>query len=828
MTVGTPLYQLKNRTDEFQSQLNTGFFESDGRYDGFGRYFAARIYPYTWGKAYYDRLGSGDRAFHNLTPNEHTEVMVNDAVFGLQEKTFGTTDPYKDRAMLLPTLCMAGDLTSSAGDIETSDFLPDGKASNLSNQTALCDSDLIDQDGELPDPPTVQDIVLTMLEDNVETDVEIQAHPFADVAYMQMASGMNIKEVEAEFDKKLLKSDRFNDYYLDSYFSDQVENGEIADNLGNYDEKVMSGIRGMYDSAEDRDEIKEVIEDIYNVEIHTQENGPFKDNMLPVPSPPEKWAQNPGNWSGPINVTYYASSSPADADVSINIDSNNENIEFDSQNLAKIDIKYKNSINVKAEWKHKDENRSSHTYWDRGNNITYNSNYEITGDFVSDTIAVERGSRRIQSLFEEDVWDEEYKTVQNFKDIETKAVRETFDLSSTSVESQELELEHEIESSSHSIITESDFDEVVPYSPNPDIDVEPRDKGELYKWALSELNQTHHEVVTSTEPHQTDLWNMIEKPSPLKKVKKNVSRLEGKLVYQNVSEPYDNTADLLRAEVRKQYFENTYDNIEQINGWHDDTLGESNAILNGLLGGLLDTSNDLLGGPMNFVDQMMDPETRPEDARASLEDSPLLEDVNYQVEASPTYLSLETVNRTDVPAVRPAGDDALAINNINETNHTPLGAGYFNGVGHPGFPLMPWPSLFYLQLDAYYLEVQGEYARFEVRANSGDPTSSSEMTYVREDTDVTIETPTWAEEKELTVGSVEPISFDNNLVIPIVVPSPQLMAKGSLGVGDTWRYKSSKSPRQECSTTWNNVGASFNGGNKNNCIAKEASDSLPV
>jgi len=158
------------------------------------------------GKAYYDRLASGDRAFHNLTPNEHTEVMVNDAVFGLQEKTFGTTDPYKDRAMLLPTLCMAGDLASSAGDIETSDFLPDGEASALSNRTNLCDSDLIDQEGELPDPPTVQDIVLTMLEDNVETDVEIQAHPFADVAYMQMVAGMNMDRVESEFNGRLKNS----------------------------------------------------------------------------------------------------------------------------------------------------------------------------------------------------------------------------------------------------------------------------------------------------------------------------------------------------------------------------------------------------------------------------------------------------------------------------------------------------------------------------------------------------------------------------------------------------------------------------------------------
>jgi len=94
----------------------------------------------------------------------------------------------------------------------------------------------------------------------------------------------------------------------------------------------------------------------------------------------------------------------------------------------------------------------------------------------------------------------------------------------------------------------------------------------------AELNQTHYEAMTTVEPHQTDLWNMVEKPSPLKEVKRNVSSLEGELVYQNVSEPYDNTADLLRTEVRKQYFENTYDNIDRISGWHDDTVGESNAI----------------------------------------------------------------------------------------------------------------------------------------------------------------------------------------------------------------------------------------------------------
>jgi hypothetical protein len=831
VTVGTPLYQLKNRTDEFQSQLNTGFFESDGQYDGFGRYFAARMYPYAWGKAYYDRLASGDRAFHNLTPNEHTEVMVNDAVFGLQEKTFGTTDPYKDRAMLLPTLCMAGDLASSAGDIETSDFLPDGEASTLSNRTNLCDSDLIDQEGKLPDPPTVQDIVLTMLEDNVETDVEIQAHPFADVAYMQMVAGMNMDRVESEFNGRLKNSNQFSKAYLESYYSDRLNNQGIADRVGNLrddDSGVMERIERVFTNEyPGSDQISNSIDDIYQAEIKSTESRLFRYDNLPEPLPPSEWSQNPKNWSGPTNRTYHAGISSEDADASINIISEEDDTSFDNRDLARITIDYKNSIGVRTEWEHEDGNNSSRTRWNWKDNITYSASYEITGDFISDDIEAERETRGIQSLFKTNSWSEEYSPVWNFRNIETKAVKEIFNLSSTSVQSQERELERKIESSSESIITAGDFDKAIPYFSSPNIDVKPRNEDELYQWALAELNQTHYEAMTTVEPHQTDLWNMVEKPSPLKEVKRNVSSLEGELVYQNVSEPYDNTADLLRTEVRKQYFENTYDNIDRISGWHDDTVGESNAILNDLLGGLLDTSNDLLGGPMNFVDQMMDPETRPEDARASLEDSPLMEDVNYQVEASPTYLSLETVNRTDVPAVRPEGADALSIDNINETDHSPLGAGYFDGVGHPGFPLMPWPSLFYLQLDAYYLAIQGEYARFEVRANSGDPTSTSGMTYVRQDTDVAIDTPSWAKKDELVAGSVEPISFDNNLVIPIVVPSPQLLAKGSPGVGDTWRYKTSNSPQEDCSVAWNSTGPSFET-NSNECISDKATGSLPV
>ncbi|MFB1065796.1 hypothetical protein [Natrinema sp. H-ect4] len=631
-----------------------------------------------------------------------------------------------------------------------------------------------------------------------------------------------MEQVESEFNDSLMKTNRFDKDYLISYYSDSLNNQDIADRVGNLRDDnggVMGDIEEEFlSSAPQQDILSKSIEDVYSADITTAEIGPNKHTGLPDPTPPSEWAQNPNNWSGPVNITYHAGISPAEAEVSIHTVSDNGDTGFDNRDLAEVSISYKNSIGVEAEWEHEEENRSSYISWDWEENATYSASYEISGNFVSDDLAVDHESRGIQSLIEEDTWKEGYSVVDNFKDVETRAVRKTFDLSSTSVQSQEQELERKIEQSSHSIITENDFERAIPYSSDPDIHVKPRNEKELYEWVLSKLNQTHYEIITTVEPHQTDLWNMVEKPSPLDRVEGNIRQKEYQLVYQNTSVPYENTADLLRSEVRKRYFENTYNNIDLISGWHDETLGESSGVLNDLLGGFLDTSNDLLGGPMNFIDQMMDPETRPEDAQASLKNSPLMDDVKYQVEASPTYLSLETVNRTDIPAVRPKDGNTLGISNINETKHTPMGAGYLNSVGHPGFPLMPWPSLFYLQLDAYYLEVQGEYARFEVRSNSGDPTNTGEMAYVRQNLNVAIDTPPWAKADELAVGSVESISFDNTLVIPIVVPSPQLIAKGSPGVGDTWRYKKSNSPQEECTVGWNNTGPNPDTTNTN-CIS---------
>ncbi|WP_440767345.1 DUF7286 family protein [Natronorubrum sp. DTA7] len=830
VSVGTNALELHDRTNEFEEQLETGFFEAEEFYDGFGRYFAARMYPYVWGKAYYDRLVSSDRTFHNLTPNEHTEVMANDAVFALQEASFGTADPYEDRATFLPTVCMANDLASQAGDIDLDELLGEQLGDEINESDGLCGSDLVDTEGEIdyPEPPTIQEIVLTLLEENVDTDVEIQAHPFADIAYMELVAGLAMDDVESEFNDSLEGHERFSDVYLEEYYDDESANQGAADAVGGLEDQLADLEELIDETAPERDLTGDSMENVYDVDIDTSETGPTRHDRLPeTERPGENWSRADRSYT----------TSGGDASVSIDIVSD-DGIGFDDRELAEITLEYETDVGVIETWQHDNETlfdpitnvtiplEQVRTNWKRP--VTYSASYGIDADLAED-VEAERGSRGFESPFSTDSWNESYGFVDNFDGIETAAVSETFDLDATSVGGQERELEDEIEGASRPIVTESDFERAIPYSSDPDVDVEPRDRTALYDWVIGELNRTHEAVVTSVEPHETDLWSMLERPSPLGEVEDNVRSVEDEVVYENTTGSYENTADLLRAEVRKQYFEAIYEHIETIGGYHEETIDGGAGMIDDLLGGLLDAGNDLLGAPLEFVESMLDPESQPEDARAPGPDSDLLEATSYQVEASPTYLSLETVNRTDVPAVRPEGGTLLETDPTSE--HAPMGAGYFDAVGFPGLPLLPIPSVSFLQLDVYSLEVQGEYARFEVRANSGDPAISDETTYVRQDTRVSLETPPWADQDELAVGAVEPIGFENRLAVPVVVPSPQLLPRGTPGVGDMWQSTTLDVPREECSTAWNDVGASFESneqGESDECISDETDLELPV
>lgn len=142
-----------------------------------------------------------------------------------------------------------------------------------------------------------------------------------------------------------------------------------------------------------------------------------------------------------------------------------------------------------------------------------------------------------------------------------------------------------------------------------------------------------------------------------------------------------------------------------------------------------------------------------------------------------------------------------------------LSARYSNAAGFPGFPLLPWPSLFFLQMDGWQVDVEGEYARFEVRTTSTSDAGSTEgMVYVREHSDVSVET----DDGTIGVGTVDPVGIDSTVVVPVIVPSPQLYAKGAPGVGEFSTFDSNNEDH-ECSDAWKQHGPEYDGGSPPNC-----------
>ncbi len=106
-----------------------------------------------------------------------------------------------------------------------------------------------------------------------------------------------------------------------------------------------------------------------------------------------------------------------------------------------------------------------------------------------------------------------------------------------------------------------------------------------------------------------------------------------------------------------------------------------------------------------------------------------------------------------------------------------------------GLPLLPIPGQWVATVNAWNVEVAGEYARFEASATLGTPAEGTETTYVRENLTVSHEIA--GAEREL--GSVEEIAFDSRTVLVVITPP-------GVGVGD----RDSENP--ECSATYPHVG----------------------
>lgn len=101
-----------------------------------------------------------------------------------------------------------------------------------------------------------------------------------------------------------------------------------------------------------------------------------------------------------------------------------------------------------------------------------------------------------------------------------------------------------------------------------------------------------------------------------------------------------------------------------------------------------------------------------------------------------------------------------------------------------GIPVAPVPGYWVATVNAWSVEVRGEYPRFALRANVGTPARPFE--YVRERGEVTVE----VNGESIALGATEPVSFETRTVIVVAVPA------GPPGVGDV------DGTRDETSAGW--------------------------
>ena len=121
---------------------------------------------------------------------------------------------------------------------------------------------------------------------------------------------------------------------------------------------------------------------------------------------------------------------------------------------------------------------------------------------------------------------------------------------------------------------------------------------------------------------------------------------------------------------------------------------------------------------------------------------------------------------------------------------------WVDGVDTPvrvpaGVPLLPVPGMWYATINTWNVQAHGEYSRFELRANLTTTDTTTSLTYVRDDSTVTV--PVTGEDVEL--GTVDPISFNEETTLIVIVPP------GGIGVGD----RNTENP--ECSPLYPHTGA---------------------
>jgi len=784
VTVASTVFELREKTQEFEDELNRNFNPSNG-YSGLGDYFGARLYALSWGKAWTDRLNKtpSQRKFHNITPNDHTEVLANDAVFSVQRNVFGSADPYEKRVMRGPMICLAEDLLQDGASFYDRDSLP-------VDPEQLCNNEYVfgSVDGDVKEPPTAKKIVMELLGNKAQMNHDLHLHPIASIAFFETSTK---KYTEAgDFASELRESDRFNQDYVDTFYSDSLAGTGGGDSFsGDNPVEEFSGGSLYEDVNENEEAISGIIDDLYTVTLDASADNDRSGGPLPSTEQPTE------NHTDKLNSTYKFKDYSADVTFDERTDSYSNGRQ---RTFATAEVTYTVDIRELATWGNEsDENVTDKRVRTDWKPFTFTSSHEIDGEFAGDIGADRLGVNTALSdgggspgppAFEQENWGE----------VPRKALEERFGTTS------ELILESRIESQHETIETTSDFEDAIGYSSSlPDISPELADgyRTALAAWLADDLRKVHLDLVKRGEPQNVSFMDMTSGNSPFRDFESTIRKEKGDTVYKKTgrNSPYANAPDLARAEVRRVYFENALHRTDYLAEKHEDKINATDSALSG------NFFDNFMEESLGFVQDMMAGDLSEE--RSTAEGSPLLDEVHFQVDGSPTYLPIETVNRSTVPAVRSHNGTSSLLKPKN-AEHSAMSASYANIFGYPGFPLLPWPSLFYLQMDGTLVQLTGEYARFEITATNGDDAATTgATTLVREKAPVQVMTADGAKD----VGRVDPIRFHSSAMMMVMVPAPTLMSTGTPGVGEFHNFEDNVD-QFGCSNTWDYTGPDFTSG----------------
>lgn len=734
VTVASPVFQLHDRVQLYQERLNMSMVDGGG-YEGVGRRFTLRTYPVVIAKsmANYYKGTPTDAPIQRIVPHKQTEVLANDAIYAVQSNTFETRDPDWYRPMTSRTLCW---LTWEYENNVEDDTLSSNFSSIEDVTNGTFDDDDVcegaealfgDSSGDPDAIPSIGELTTSLLphQDSLQTGEDVSYALFSQMAWATLHETPHDYSDEIVGDPPDVNDD---------------DRGTIEDktDLDGDDHPPLFGPGAHTD-------VREIVEDVYSMDLT------FESET----DPPQFDIDSPdGEGWELVNKEY------VDLEESVEITDEWESRDISETNPLLYTVNIQDEIKLEKTW----ERNRSETRSDTG---SLNVTIRIRGEYAPDANITDVGpwadrfdnitdhSGQVETLFEGS---------GNFENAPGYVFEEIFGVERDGA-THELEERldnkvHENEAALLDTIGVPDIDRINDHTVMTRFVTGLEDPREQLKGYAEDELDTARRRVTALGPVSFNRSEFLS-GNPLRDMSDRLNENYSNIVHRShsPSEPFEDMEAFLRAEVRHRHHKTAFRYIRREANEHDRVLeeqfGDNRGTAMSLAADAVSRDAPKFGGSMGTTE--------------------LLGNVSFEVRGSPTYLEFDDLERETVPAIRPEGEPAHNITDIDDVEHVSAVGRYENRVPYFGVPILPSSyGTWYVTGSSWHVQFKGEYARFEVTANVSEQSRMPSLTYVREDKDV----ETTIAGTTATIGAVEPIRVDTSAEFPMVVPA------GKAGTGD--------------------------------------------